>query len=49
MSAFEPIERLEGSDVLVAGGLGAVGRAIARRAALLAAARSEQGAAWRAC
>lgn len=37
MSPFEPAERLDGRDVLVAGGLGAVGLATARRAASLGA------------
>jgi NAD(P)-dependent dehydrogenase (short-subunit alcohol dehydrogenase family) len=36
-ASFEPQERLEGRDVLVAGGLGAVGRATAARAARLGA------------
>jgi len=36
-ASFEPEERLEGRDVLVAGGLGAVGRATAARAARLGA------------
>jgi NAD(P)-dependent dehydrogenase (short-subunit alcohol dehydrogenase family) len=35
--SFAPLERLEGRDVLVAGGLGAVGRATAARAARLGA------------
>jgi len=35
--AFEPLDRLDGRDVVVAGGLGAVGKATARRAALLGA------------
>ena len=36
-ASFEPQERLEGRDVLVAGGLGAVGRATAERAGRLGA------------
>jgi len=37
MSTFAPVERLDGRDVLVAGGLGAVGLATARHAATLGA------------
>jgi len=37
MSAFEPLDRLDGRDVVIAGGLGAVGRAAGKRAALLGA------------